>query len=105
MAVIQGRGFVGELLAAWVVAFFVLAVGFAVVSIHAPGARDPVMPRWYESPVAVIAMWEDESLHPGATDVASRPTGEPICNIIARSASYGRVPGFGAFAPQWELPC
>jgi len=101
----NGRGFVGELMAAWVVVLLVLAVGLAATSFHGQGSRDRPLPRWFDRPVAGVQMPADDAMDPDATETANRPAARNICNIIAGSASYAQAAVSGAFAHQSGLPC
>lgn len=101
----QGRGFFGELMAAWIVVIVVIAIGLAVASFHESGTSDGVLPHWYDPQVAGVQPPEDEALAPDERRAMSRPTEEEICDMIANEASPGRPPASGSSADQSGMPC
>ena len=101
----KGRGFPGELVAAWMVVLVVLAVGLTAIMLHKPGIRDRSLPQWHGPPIAGGSPLEDESMDLDETEMVSHPTAKNICNMIARSTSYAQAPSSGTIAHQSEVPC
>jgi hypothetical protein len=109
----RDRGFIRELVGAWIVTLLVVALGLAVTSHHVPEVRNRIVaPQWYEPPLAGAEPWENEASGLRDADVITSQTGSsiaselpPICATIAGSASDAWAPPPGAAANGSELPC
>jgi hypothetical protein len=109
----RDRGFIRELVGAWIVTLLVVALGLAVTSHHVPEVRNRiVVPRWYEPPVAGAEPGENEASGLRDADVITSQTGSSItvdlpliCDTIAGSASDAQPPASGTAANGSELPC
>jgi hypothetical protein len=76
---------ISEMLAAWIVAFFVLAVGLLLLYSQSDAARDRLfLSRWHAPPVAGTAEWSDPEC---------RPAVQPCLNLPAEDDSTDAVRG------------
>jgi hypothetical protein len=99
----RDRGFIRELVGAWIVTLLVVALGLAVTSHHVPEVRNRVAaPQWYDPPVAGAEPWENEASSLRGTDAITSQTDNsitvdlpPICDTIAGSASDAQPPAPG----------
>jgi hypothetical protein len=56
---------ISEMLAAWIVVFFVAAIGLLLLYSQSDAARDRlVLSKWHAPPVAGTAEWSDAKCHP-----------------------------------------
>jgi hypothetical protein len=109
----RDRGFIRELVGAWIVTLLVVALGLAVTSHHVPEVRNrAAAPQWYDPPVTSAEPWENEASGPRDADVITSQTDNstvpdlaPICDTIAGAASDERAPAPGPAANGSELPC
>ena len=62
------------MLAAWIVVFFVAAVGLLLLYSHGDAARDRlILSRWHAHPVAGPAEWSDAKCHPAVQSCLNFP--------------------------------
>jgi hypothetical protein len=109
----RDRGFICELVGAWIVTLLVVGLGLAVTSHHVPDVHDRVVvPHWYDPPVAGAEPSENQASGPRGADVITSQTDNstapdlpPICDAIAGSASDARAPAPGTTPNGFELPC
>jgi hypothetical protein len=65
---------ISEMLAAWIVVFFVAAVGLLLLHSHGDAARDRlVLSRWHAPLVAGTAEWSDAKCHPAVRSCLNLP--------------------------------
>jgi hypothetical protein len=64
----NNRRFAREVLAAWIVTLFVLAVGVLLLGLDRGGPSDRVVLRWHDRPAAAEEEWDDERSAPRGRD-------------------------------------
>jgi hypothetical protein len=71
------------MLAAWIVVFFVAAVGLLLLYSHGDAARDRlILPKWYAPPVAATAEWSDARCHPAVQSCLNLPAQDDSTDAV-----------------------
>jgi hypothetical protein len=71
------------MLAAWIVVFFVAAVGLLLLYSHGDAARDRlVLSRWHAHPVAGTAEWSDARCHPAVQSCLNLPAQDDSTDAV-----------------------
>ena len=74
---------ISEMLAAWIVVFFVAAVGLLLLYSRGDPTRDRlVLSRWHAPPVAVAAEWSDPECHPAVQSCLNLPAEDDSTDAV-----------------------